>query len=100
MIRIFSQYVSPKSFLLIGLETVLIALSLLIGARLRYFHQADQFSTSIQWPAFGFQVLVIVVVLQVCFYYSDVYSFASVRHYPQLIVGLTESLGAACLWLG
>jgi sugar transferase (PEP-CTERM system associated) len=100
MIRIFSQYVSPKSVLLIGLETVLIALSLLIGARLRFFNQAGEFTNYVRWPEFILQILVVVVVLQICFYYSDLYNLAVLRRHPQLVIGMTESLGAACLLLG
>jgi sugar transferase (PEP-CTERM system associated) len=100
MIRIFSQYVSPKSLLLIGLETVLMALSLVIGARLRFFNRAGEFTNYVHWPEFIFQILVVVVVLQICFYYSDLYNLTILREHPQLVIGLTESLGAACLFLG
>src|SRR5437879_4028221 len=37
MIRVFSQYVSPKSFLLVGVETALLALSLLCAVKFRFW---------------------------------------------------------------
>jgi sugar transferase (PEP-CTERM system associated) len=100
MIRIFSQYVSPKRLLLIGLETVLIAFSLLLGARLRFLNQADEFTNYVRWPDFSLQILVVVVVLQICFYYSDLYDVSVLRRHHQLVICLAESLGAACLVLG
>jgi sugar transferase (PEP-CTERM system associated) len=100
MIRIFSQYVSPKSLLLIGVETVLIALSLLLAVRLHFLNQAVEFTNYVRWPDFTLQILVVTVVLQICFYYSNLYDLSVLRQHYQLIICLTESLGAACLVLG
>ena len=99
MIRIFNQYVSPKSLLLIGVETVLIALSLLLATRLHFLNQAAGFTNYVRWPVI-LQILVVIVVLQICFYYSDLYDLSVLRRHHQLIIRLTESLGTACLVLG
>ena len=100
MIRIFNQYVSPKSLLLIGVETVLIAVSLLLATRLHFLNQAAGFTNYVRWPDFSLQILVVIVVLQICFYYSDLYDLSILRRHHQLVICLTESLGAACLVLG
>jgi sugar transferase (PEP-CTERM system associated) len=100
MIRIFSQYVSPKSLLLIILEDVLIAFSLLLGAWLRFWNDQAEFENYVRLPEFGRQILIFVIVFQVCFYYSNLYNFAAIRRRHQLIMCLGQSLGSASLLLG
>src|SRR5215471_14927664 len=100
MIRIFSQYVSPKSLLLVILEDVLIALSLLVGAWLRFWNNSVEFENYVRLPEFGRQILIVVVVFQVCFYYSNLYNFAAIRRRYQLLMCLGQSLGTASLLLG
>lgn len=74
MIRLFSQYVSPKTLLLVGLETVLISLSLLCAVRLRFWNDASEFQACTGMPHFAWQLLVVVVVFQACFYLNDLYA--------------------------
>ena len=100
MIRVFNQYVSPKSFLLLGLEGIVIAISLLLGAWLRFVNQTDEFTNYVRSPDFILQTLIVVIVLQICFYYSDLYNLTATRRRYQLIICLGQSLGAACLVLG
>ena len=100
MIRLFSQYVSPKTLLLVGLETVLISLSLLCAVRLRFWNDASEFQACTGMPHFAWQLLVVVVVFQACFYLNDLYapSPGSLPEDGGLRVG--QSLGAASLLLG
>jgi sugar transferase (PEP-CTERM system associated) len=100
MIRLFNQYVSPKVLLLVGLETVLISLSLLFAVRLRFWNDASEFQACTGMPHFAWQLLVVVVVFQACFYLNDLYgpSPATLADDEGLRVG--QSLGAASLLLG
>jgi sugar transferase (PEP-CTERM system associated) len=100
MIRIFNQDVSPKNFLLIAIETVLIAFSLLLGAWLRFFNQADEFTKYLRSSDISLQILIAVIVLQVCFYYFDLYSLTEMSPRYQVVICLGQSLGAACVLLG
>ena len=100
MIRIFSQYVSPKSLLLMVLEDVLIACSLLLGAWLRFWNDSAEFANYVKLPVFGGQILIVIVVLQVCFYYSDLYNLSAVRRRYQLVMCLGQGLGSASVLLG
>lgn len=100
MIRILSQYVSPKTLVLMGLEGLLIVLGLLCGAWLRFLGNATDFETYIQAPQFLTQVLLFVVTFQVCFYYSDLYDLRALRGWRDQLICLGQSLGAASLFLG
>jgi sugar transferase (PEP-CTERM system associated) len=100
MIRIFNQYVSPKSLLLVVLENVLIALSLISGAWIRFRNDSAEFQSYIKFPDFAYQILLVILVFQICFYYSSLYDFGRVRRSYQLVIGLGQSLGAASLLLG
>jgi len=100
MIRIFSQYVSVKSLLLMLLEGILIALSLVCGVKVRFLNEPDEFEYYTAMPDFAIQVAVVVVVLQVCFYYNDLYRLAAVGRRGEQVARVGASLGAACLLLG
>ncbi len=100
MIRIFNQYVSRQSLLLIALESILISSSLFLGAWLRFLTRTGEFSTPVRFPDFGFQILIVVFVVQVCFYYGDLYNLTVMRRQYQQIIGVGQSLGIACLLLG
>ncbi|MBV9743459.1 MAG: sugar transferase [Acidobacteriia bacterium] len=100
MIRIFNQYVSVKSLLLAGLETVLILLSLVCGARLRFVGDPAGFSQFAAMPGFALQAGLFVLMFQVCFYYCGLYNLSATRNPAQQVAAVLESLGAACLLLG
>ena len=100
MIRILSQYVSPKSLLLAVLEGGTLVLGLLCGVRLRFWGSPAEFESYIQAPAFTFQAVVFVVTLQVCFYYTDLYDLNTVRNRRDQLICLGQSLGSASLFLG
>src|ERR1700733_12568546 len=100
MIRIFNQYVSMKSLLLVILEGGFIILGLFGGARLRFLGNPAEFVSYVQAPAFLFQTLIFVITLQVCFYYSDLYDLNVIRNRRNQVIGLGQSLGVASLFLG
>src|SRR6266849_155284 len=98
MIRIFNQYVSVRSFLTILVEAALIVLSLLYGARLRFWDTPSEFNAFVELPRFGFQVLLFVITLQLCFYYADLYNATRWTSGGQA-VRLVESLAAGSVLL-
>jgi len=100
MIRIFSQYVSHKTILLVLIEGVFIILGLVGGARLRFWGNFAEFESFVQAPDFMFQALIFVVTLQVCFYYSDLYDLRALRARRDQLICVGQSLGAASLLLG
>ncbi len=100
MIRIFSQYVSPKSLLLVILEGGFIVLGLLVGVRLRFWASPSEFASYVEAPEFALQALIFVITVQVCFYYSDLYDLNAVRLRRDQLICLGQSLGAASLFLG
>jgi|SRR5579862_7084545 len=100
MIRIFSQYVSPKSLLLVVLEAALIVLALFCGIRVRFWNNPLEFEFYTQLPEFAWQGLVFAGIFQICFYYSDLYNLNAIRHRNEQLTSLGQSLGAGCLLLG
>src|SRR6185437_258803 len=97
MIRIFNQYVSPKSILLMFIEGLLIALALVCGVRLRFWTNPDDIGMVVQFPDIAFQGLMIILL---CFYYSDLYNLNVIRGRSEQLICLGQSLGSACLLLG
>src|SRR5712692_5458960 len=100
MIRILNQYVSPKSLLLMFIEGVLIALALLCAMRLRFWNSPDEMEALVHFPDIAIQGLVIVIIVQLCFYYSDLYNLNVLRGRSEQLICLGQSLGSACLVLG
>lgn len=100
MIRIFSQYVSPKGLVQMAVESVLISCAFFCGARLRFWNDEAGFLYSTALPDFAVQCGVAVVILQLCCYYNDLYAGGAARHRREEFMQLGQSLGAACLVLG
>ncbi len=98
MIRLFNQDVSGKAIVLIALQTVLVVLGFIAGARIRFWSDSAQFLQYVQFPTFALQVLAVLIVFQVCFYYSDLYDFS--RSGDALWVNVGQSLGAGSLIMG
>src|SRR5581483_5684458 len=92
----FYPYVSPKSLLLVVLETGLVLLGLLCGARLRFWGDPAEFETYIQAPQFVFQMAIFAFTMLTCFYYGDLYDFTAIRTRRDQLVCLGQSFGAAC----
>jgi sugar transferase (PEP-CTERM system associated) len=100
MIRIFSQYVSPKSLMLMAIESLLISLALVCGVFVRFWDNPLEFDSYIQFPDFGVQIVIFVIIFQICFYYSDLYNLHTMRTRYEQLLRLGQSLGAGCLVLG
>jgi sugar transferase (PEP-CTERM system associated) len=100
MIRVFSRYVSLKSLLLIFVESVVIVMSLVLAAKLRFWDDPDQFLLYAGSASFLLQVLTVLIVLEMCCYYNDLYDLSVVRPRGEQFICLAQALGAACLLLG
>jgi sugar transferase (PEP-CTERM system associated) len=99
MIRVFSQYVSSKSIVLMFLEGGLLVLALLCGIWIRFWGNGTAFEDYVGLPNFALQAMAFVGILQTCFYYCDLYDL-SIRRRREQIISLVQSLGAASLLLG
>ena len=100
MIRVFSQYVSIKSFLLIVIESFVIVMSLVLGARLRFWNDSAEFLIYAGSGSFLLQALTVLIVLETCCYYNDLYDLSVVRPRGEQFLCLAQALGAGCLLLG
>jgi sugar transferase (PEP-CTERM system associated) len=98
--RIFSKYVSPKTFVLVLLEGGLIALALVCAVRIRFWDSTQGFSAYTVLPEFGVQAIVFVATLQMCFYYADLYNLKHTQLRNEMLMAVAQSLGAGCLLLG
>lgn len=100
MIRLFNQYVSLKSPLIILLEGVLILLALVAAVKLRFWNDLEEFQFYTAWPGFGARALVVVLIFQISFYYHDLYAVIAPVPRREQLVRLGQSLGASSLVLG
>jgi sugar transferase (PEP-CTERM system associated) len=100
MIRVFSQFVSLKSLLLIAVESIVIVISVGLGAKLRFWNDPAQFLLYTDSGSFLLQVLTVLLVLGTCCYYNDLYDLSVVRPRSEQFLCLAQALGAGCLLLG
>ncbi|HEU0139518.1 MAG TPA: TIGR03013 family XrtA/PEP-CTERM system glycosyltransferase [Bryobacteraceae bacterium] len=100
MMSICHHYVSGKSILLAGLESILFTAALLCGVQIRFWRDPEAVHAYMQNPAFIFQVLAVVLTFQICFYYGDLYNVSALRPPSRQLVSLGNSLGIGCLILG
>jgi sugar transferase (PEP-CTERM system associated) len=100
MIRVFNQYISPKSIVLLLLEGGLITLALLCGIWIRFWNSSSDFTAYIGLPNFTTQALFFVITLQICFYYCDLYTLSAIRGRHEQMIAVGQSVGAGCLLLG
>src|ERR1044072_9373411 len=97
MIRVFSRYISPRSFVLLLLEGGLITLALLAGVWIRFWNDITAMDAYITLPNFSLQAAVFVVTLHLCFYYCDLYNLAALRGRHEQVIAVGQSVGAGCL---
>ena len=100
MFRIFSQYVSAKSLLLMMVEGLLIVLSLICAAKLRFWNSPAEFGFYVALPDFAIQSAIVVAVCLTCFYYNDLYDLSAGSSSLDEVLRVEQSLGAASLLLG
>jgi sugar transferase (PEP-CTERM system associated) len=100
MVRLFHQYVSPKGIVLFVVESALIVATMFWGAQIRFWRDPAEFDFFLNSPFFVLQVIVRVLVFQVCFLYGDLYAPLTLNDRNEQIISLGKSLGSGCLILG
>jgi len=100
MIRVFNQYISPKSIVLLLMEGGLIAFALLCSVWIRFWKDTSAMDAYLTLPNFSLQVIVFVATLQLCFYYCDLYTLKAIRRRHEQVIAVGQSVGAGCLLLG
>ena len=100
MIRIFYQYVSAKSLLLMAEEGILVVLALVCAVKLRFWNSPDEMATYTALPEFAVQCTIVVVVCLTCFYFNDLYDLTAGCDAVDRVLRIEQSLGAATLLLG
>ena len=87
---------NPRPALLIGVEHVLIVLSVLIAAAVRVGYPGETVTATgaVLWRA-----SLIASVLQICLHYSDLYDLRSLTDHRDLFIRLLRALGAASVIL-
>ena len=100
MFQIFNRYVSYKALLLVVLEGLLILAAILFGIKLRFWDDPGAFRTTTTLPDFAWQALTVMLCLQICFYYNELYATNGVWHPSEHLIRLGQAMGAACLLLG
>lgn len=100
MVRIFNQYVSLKSLLLMVVESLLIALSLVCAVKLRFWNSPVELAAYVVFPDFAVQIAIVVIVCMVCFYFNDLYDLSAGSSRVEQLLQIEQSLGAASVLLG
>jgi len=81
-------------------ESILILLGLLAAARLRFWNDPVALGAYVDSSSFLLQSLTVLVVIQICFYYNDLYDLSERISRGEEVVRLGQALGAACIILG
>lgn len=100
MFRIFSQFVSAKSLLLLLLESVLIVGCLFCAVELRFWNNPAELARYEVWPDFEIQIALVVVTCLMCLYFNDLYNLETAASHVDRVLRVQQSLGAASLLLG
>ncbi len=81
-------------------DCVLIVLCLLTAARLRFWSDADGFIAYVASSSFVFQAVALLIVVEMCFYYNDLYDPARSVSRTNELIRLAQAIGASCILLG
>jgi sugar transferase (PEP-CTERM system associated) len=99
MIRVFNQYVSTKALLLMMSEAILIVTSLIAAAMLRASASTLDVGALALAPNIAFQITLVLVILQICFYYNDLYAPRALCNRGEHMRRFLQSVGVACLMM-
>jgi sugar transferase (PEP-CTERM system associated) len=100
MIQIFSQYFAIKTLLLSLLESFLVVIAVVCGAKLRFWNDPAEFAAYIQMPGFGLQLIPVIGVFQVTFHYARLYDLSGIRGRFEESLRLWQSIGTSAVILG
>jgi sugar transferase (PEP-CTERM system associated) len=99
MVRAFSRYISLKSVLLMSIEATLILFSLWIASKVRYWGDTSGFELYTDSAGFFRQAPVILAVLEICFYYSNLYDMSRPHLWLDQFSRICQAVGASCIVL-
>ena len=99
MFRIFSQFVSAKSLLLLIIECMLMVACLFCAAELRFWNNPLELARYEVWPDFEIQIALVVVTCLTCLYFNDLYNLEITGNQVDHFLRVEQSLGAASLLL-
>lgn len=100
MLRVLNQDVSVKGFLLMISESMIIVLSLICAAKVRFWNQPEELAFYVVLPDFAVRLMIVVAVCLVCFYCNDLYNLSSGYTSMESILRVEQAHGTACLLLG
>jgi sugar transferase (PEP-CTERM system associated) len=100
MFRIFNQYVSAKSFLVLTVESLVMVLCMVCAVKVRFWNDPIELAQYEAWPDFEVQIALVVLVCLACFYFNDLYNLNTRDNPVERILRVEQSLGAASLLLG
>jgi sugar transferase (PEP-CTERM system associated) len=100
MISVLNRYTSLQAVLMMVTDCVLIIICLLTAVRFRFWSDDDVFFSYVYSSGFVFQVLTLLVVIEMCFFYNDLYDGTRSISRGDEIVRLAQAMGAACILLG
>ena len=89
--QLFNRYVSARGVTMFGIETVLIPGSIFFAARV---HGSVNTAASGLW-----QIGLITVLCELCFYYNDLYDLTIVHSTRELVIRVLQAAGAAAIVL-
>jgi sugar transferase (PEP-CTERM system associated) len=90
--QVFNRHVSARGLTVFGFETMLISGSILLAA---YVHGSFQDAMGGLW-----RVVLITILCELCFYYSDLYDLTIVHSKNALLVRILQGAGLAAITLG
>lgn len=99
MVRVFDRYTAPKSLLLVVLEGMLVVLSLIFAAKLRFWRYPAEFEQYTESSSFIFQAVTVLITVVMCFYYNDLYDLRRFRSRSEQVASIGQALGAGCILL-
>src|SRR5260370_40584831 len=100
MILVLVRYTSVCALLLMVTEVVLILLCLSTAAKLLFWYDPEALGAYVDSTSFVFQALTVLVVIQLCFYYNELYNLSERISRREETIRLGQALGAGCLLLG
>jgi sugar transferase (PEP-CTERM system associated) len=99
MIRLLIRYSSARAVFILATEAILIALSLVGAAKLRFWDDPVAFMLYTSQPKFTLQILTVIFCFQICCYYNELYNPRPYRRLRAQLQRLFRAVGASCLLL-
>lgn len=99
MFRIFDQYVSRKTFLLVLGDAACIVGSILLAYQIRFWGDPESVAFYTQEPDLAIRCLAIVGIFQICAYYNELYLVEGRLTTTDQFFRLAQATGVGCFFL-